>query len=414
MKDAKQPNILLILSRGHHWQSGGFALNPDVQTPNLNALAKHGLCFPQAVCQFPDPASSHATVFTGQYPSRHGVYGEGDLRSMDCPFLSNLLNEGGYTTGAVGGIFPKDSEHFDIVRDVLPEDAGSEMAQSFIDSFGAWPSSLAIGQHPTTQTGNEAVRFIQAARDPFFLCVSFDSPGYPFTPPLDWVRQYDPEALTLSDGFRLPIAEEDRFDCTPFDYDRLTERTFRRVLAHYYAAIGHMGDQIGRVLATVGSRGHTNNVLLYSSTQGEYMGQHGLIFGDGGPPYDSLLRIPMIGSGVLGQRTGEADDTPVELTDVMPSLLEIAGIEIPESVQGMSLLPRLSTRGGSLRKSTYSETTTTRIARNKRYKLVESFDAAQRRFTDLEVDPHEFENRSGQRETVREQVELVKTLRRIR
>jgi arylsulfatase A-like enzyme len=287
--------------------------------------------------------------------------------------------------------------------------------QEYRDFFSAVGSNLDLEHYSSTWIGNESVRYLQAAKSPFFLWVNFAKPASPYDPPRALDSLYKPSELKLPADFRLPVPPEDLSESAEFDLSKMTRRAYGRILANYYTTITHMDAQIGRILATLTGRGHSNNIVVFSADRGDYMGQHGLVSGRGAWPYDALIRVPLIVSGVTGQRRGEVDKSPAQLTDLMPTLLRAAHVPVPESVQGRSLLPLLRRRDASLRNvATYIHANGIRVARTAQYKMMAlPLDEAVR-FHDLKNDPGEHKNIAGDRATVRHQVALRNILRKLR
>ena len=443
-----RPNVILILAAQHRWDCVGYAGNPDVRTPNLDALATHGVNFAQAITAYPLCVPARCTLLTGQYASSHGV--RDDLHGLPEGgiTLPRLLHEAGYKTACIGKMHFKPTYAnygFDVMR--LAEQVGDGRCEDdyhkWLDeqgatdkllrtsnlelrTFGAIPSNLPEAQHSTTWVGSAALRFVQTAREPFFLMIGFIKPHHPFDPPAPWHKLYKPKALTLPGGWCLPVPEEDARHGGFFDPHAMTETKFRRVLAYYYASISHLDHQIGRLLATLTARGFTNNLFIYCADHGDYMGQHGLITRNfeprtsNFPMYDSLLRVPLLIAGLAGQRRGKTDAALAQLTDVMPTVLDAVGLDIPDAVDGKGLVPQLRrAKHGSdssryltpLRTEAFCEgPADIRIVRGRRYKLVESADEDRRAFYDLRKDPHEFDNLYGQSKMVEKQAELTRAL----
>ena len=406
-----QPNVIVIVSDDQGYDRAGFAGNPDVRTPNLDALASLGVWFPHAICQFPASAPSHATLMTGQYVRTHGVTGGGQAVPDTAPALPSLLRGAGYYTGCVGKTDVHPGLGFDVVRpmdgyrkwlerrglvdQVLAWDIGAraDAPAEYWESLGAVRSNVSETQHATTWIGDQAVRFIQRAGEPFFLCAGFTKPRHPFDPPAPWDELYAPDALALPPGWRLPPPRTDTRREGHFATGAMTEAKFRQVLAFYYASISLLDHQVGRLLATLISRGHTNNVIVYCSGHGDYMGQHGLILKGHARLYDSVLRTPLIVAGLAGQRRGKTSAVLAELADVAPTLLDAAGIDTPAAVEGKSLVSLLTSRGRTHRPAAFAEDAGgTMIVRNRRYKLIETTDRRRRALFDLEKDPYEFDN----------------------
>lgn len=421
----REPNIVLILSDQHRYDAAGFAGNPDVRTPNLDALAKHGVHFSEAICAYTRCRPSRYSLMTGRHPVAHGIRDNETPLPKEFQVFPTFVKQRGYHTGAVGGMDfnpTRPNYGFDVFalaeQDVvgryeddyhrwLNEEGYADQVdewdqthrehapEEYWKTFGAMTSNLPESHYSTTWIGNQAVRFLQHAEEPFFLWTGFVKPHHPFDPPAPWNTMYDPETLALREDWREPVDDALLWSEAHFDPHALTEATFRRILAMYYANISYVDSQIGRILATLTARGFTNNVIIYCSDHGDYMGQHGLILKSHGPPFDSVIRVPLVIAGLNGQRRGVRDDSAVELVDLAPTLLELAGAPAFES-HGESLVPLLRGNDAPFRQEAYCESNGgVRVLRSSKFKLVESDDESHRAFYDLRVDPYEFDNRYG-------------------
>ncbi len=411
----------------------------------MDALARHGLVFSQAICQAPLAGPSRATILTGQYPSGHGVHVDGQGLPIDSDTLPSVLRAHGYATAAVGEFqFTPMYTNYGFERIRLAEGYRSGLGQDdyhrwlkslgledwvdtwnrecldsapqeYRDFFSALASNLEPQHYSSTWIGNESVRYLQAAKPPFFLWVSFAKPAPPYAPPGTLDTMYRPSGLRLPMDFRLPVAREELSESAAFDLSKMTRRAYGRILANYYATITHLDAQIGRILATLTGRGHSNNIVVYTADRGDYMGQHGLVSDRGAWPYDALIRVPLIISGVTGQRRGEVDESPVQLTDLLPTLLGSVHVPAPETAQGRSLGALLRGRGAALRDvATCVHFNGIRVARTPQYKMMALPLEEAVRFHDLKKDPGEHENIAGGRATVRHQVALRNVLRKLR
>ncbi len=223
--------------------------------------------------------------------------------------------------------------------------------------------------------------------------MSFTKPDHPFDPTPPWADRYKPTALRLPPDFQLPVRDEDTGFDGHFDPRAMTEARFRRILAYYYANITHLDHQVGRILATLTARGITNNLVVFCGTHGNYMGQHGLVFGAPGRPYDSLLRVPLVISGLGGPRRGTANPALARLDDIPATILDVTGLTLPPTFTGKSLTPKLRSPGVALRRAATADVPPgQRVVRTVSEKLVLSEDEGLCAYHDLEADPHEMSN----------------------
>ena len=399
-----QPNAIIVLAEALRLDCAPSANNKDLKTPNLTALAKHGLSFDQAITQHPLASPARATLLTGQYPSDHGITLDSPGPPASAASLPRMLRDSGYTTAALGNTrstVASDAQGFDVLRQ-------TGTADSTKDDYLAWLAETSTAKQPeqersrTTWIGDQAIHFLRSTQEPFFLLVCFTLPQPPLDPPPPWSATYNP--LTLNPRPHLNLS----------DFSGKASPEDRNELARYYATNSHMDSQIGRILATVAGRGHTNNIITFTSDRGWALGAQEYI-ATGAPPHDTLLRVPLILSGITGQRHGEIDHTPVELADVMPTLLEAASCTHPPNIPGKSLLPLLNDRTARHRTAAYAESTNgIRLARTQRHKLIEFPGEKPNALFDLKSDPNETKNLLGNPKTISEQVKLTQLLRRIR
>lgn len=278
----KHPNIILICLHECRWDSLGFSGYAGARTANLNALAAHGLYYPQAV------ASSMNTD-----ENRARLLGAGEAS------LAARARAAGYDTMAAG-YFPGELEvgDFERVERCSPQPLETD-ALAIRSAFGAARSHHAETEHPVAQTGDHAVRLLRTASEPFFLAVSYPAPGVVLDPPSPWDRMFDAGGMALPDGFRLPARTGEEH--SGFDFSLMTEPRFRKVLACYHGLLAFMDHQVGRLLATLASRGLGHTTIAVTAAGGHYLGQHGRTAREAAAaPWESLLRVPMILAGATG------------------------------------------------------------------------------------------------------------------
>ena len=261
-----------------------------VDTPHLDALAKEGVLFERAMTPVPITLPSHATLFTGWFPHRHGVRDNGLYRlPPDPPTLAGLLQSAGYDTAAV------------VAADVLDRQYGLDRGfRVYDDAVGA--RGLSIAERPAAAVTDAALRVASTLRGPFFL----------------FVHYYDPHA-----AYRPPAPWAERFRDRPYDGE-----------------IAFVDAELGRLLREL-KAGVSDPVVAVTSDHGEGLGEHGEA--THGPfVYQSTLRVPLIvaapGRWPAWHRVAEL----VSTADVLPTLLGLAGVPVPASLDGRSLLGLVS------------------------------------------------------------------------
>ena len=424
-----RPNILWICTDQQRYDTIHALGNEHIATPNIDRLVAEGTAFNHAFCQSPICTPSRASFLTGMYPSSvHGSSNGNDYWSEAAPLVTKLLvDEAEYDcglagklhlAGAHGRIEPRSNDGYRVFhwshdsRDQWPEGhayadwvrkEGHVLAELREDT-----ASLPPELHQTTWCADRAIDFICEKREyPWLMSVNIFDPHSPFDPPREYLERYDPGMLPdplWSD--KDPLAHEmlgPVDGATSIDLDQAKE-----VLAAYYAMIELIDDNVGRMLQTLEESGQREDTLvIFTSDHGELVGDHQLV-GKGCRFYESLVRVPLICSWPGQVREGVICDALVELVDIAPTLLELAGVPLPERMQGRSLWPLLTGAAAEHRDFVRSEYyralnpdapgrehlqgTYATMIRDRRYKLVAYHDRDIGELFDLEIDPGEFDN----------------------
>jgi arylsulfatase A-like enzyme len=198
--------------------------------------------------------------------------------------------------------------------------------------------------HPTNYVTSQAIDFLRRRdpRKPFFLFVSYHRPHPPYDPPgwaFDLYKDAQMPDPPVGDWIEVmsPYAQPERPDCYVGQAD---PRALQRARAGYYGHMSHIDGQISRLLEVLAEYGQFDNSLIcFTSDHGEMMGDHHMW--RKAYPYEGSARVPLIvrGPAESGIHAGSIVDKPVELRDIMPTLLHAVGAAIPESVEGQSALP---------------------------------------------------------------------------
>lgn len=343
----ERPNIIFFLSDDHRWDQLGSAGHPILKTPNLDALAASGTRFRNAFVTTSICAASRATILTGLYERTHGyTFRTRPLKESDCQAsYPQLLRNAGYRTGFVGkfGVgVPRGTPEawFDVFKPLNRN-----------PYFKKQPDGGK--RHVTELAGDIAVDFIQSQPDdqPFSLSVSFnaahaeDSDKKDHFPwPLAMNGMYDdvtipepamsaPEIFDAHPGFLKKSLNRQRFF---WRWD--TPEKYQRNMKAYYRMLSGLDNVIGRVLEAVERQGLTDNtIVMFCGDNGYYMGQRG--FAGKWSHYEESLRVPLIirDPRVQSQWKGQVNDNVVLNVDLAATMLDYAGVEIPQTYQGTSL-----------------------------------------------------------------------------
>jgi arylsulfatase A-like enzyme/cytochrome c-type biogenesis protein CcmH/NrfG len=295
---ASPPNIVLITLDTTRADRMGFLGSQLGLTPNLDALARQSAVFTHAYSQVPLTTASHATILTGTYPQFHKVNDAGAPLAKDVPYGPAILRVRGYTTAAFVGcviLDPKAGGAPGFARGFNVYDAGFHSRRLKEDRY-----------HSLERRGSDVVAHAAAWLD-----------KHPVTPFFLWVHIYDPHA-----PYDPPEPFRTRYDSNPYDGE----------VAYADSVVGQLLDHLRATHL------YDNSVIAVAADHGEAFGEHGER-GHGIFLYDPTIHVPLLFKMPANASAGTRSETPVELVDVLPTVLQAAGIVVPQAVQGKSLLP---------------------------------------------------------------------------
>ena len=375
----QRPNIILLMADQMRGDCLGISGHPDVKTPFLDSLAAGGVLYPNAYSACPTCVPARSTLYTGMSQRKTGRVGYQDRIPWNYPHtLAGELSKAGYYTQCVGKmhVHPLRNNlgvhnvrlHDGYLHAYRAPDTPSYEDQRVADDYYWWlkqelgasadpvdtgldcnswltrPWIYEEKYHPTNWVASECLDFLRRRdRDkPFFLMASFVRPHPPLDPPRYYYDMYD--RRERAPPYRGDWNDEERMIFDGHSYCAQSAPSdpeyIRQLRAGYYACITHMDHQIGRILsALVEQKLMDNTVILFVSDHGEMLGDH-LLF-QKAKPYQGSVRVPMFLSGperYVGKHRRMCQDL-VELRDVMPTLLELAGAGIPDTVEGKRMLP---------------------------------------------------------------------------
>jgi arylsulfatase A-like enzyme len=254
--------------------------------------------------------------------------------------------------------------------------------------------TVAINRHSTDIFGASIERFLNDYQEPapFLAYLSFTAPHDPRDTHPRYHAMYEPDSLELPESFatehpfdngEMSVRDEllAPFPRTPYD--------IRRHIAEYYAMITHLDDSVGRVMAALESSGRADDtVIVFAGDNGLALGRHGLMGKQN--LYDHSVRVPLVLHGP-GIPQGHTSDALVYLSDIYATLFELMDEPLPDSVEGVSLVPAMHSKGAPRDTLFTAYRGYQRAVRDRRHKLIEYSVAGQRRtqLFDLEADPSE-------------------------
>lgn len=431
-----RPNLVFIFADDQCFETLGSLNNDEIETPNLDRLARRGTTFTHAynmgswsgaVC-----VASRTMLNTGRFVwDANRVWDTSEAERRQGRWWSEHLKQAGYRTYMTGKWHCKANAEaaFDVARDIRPgmprateegynrpQGPGQDTWSPSDPKFGGFWEG---GTHWSEVVSNHAADFFAEAKDrdePFFMYLAFNAPHDPRQAPESYVQQYPVEDIRIPQNFLEVYPYANEIGCGESLRDeRLAPfpRTPYAVQVHrqeYYAIITHMDTMIGRILDELEASGKADNTwIFFTADHGLAVGQHGLLGKQN--LYDHSVRVPFIVVGP-GVDADVLNGQPIYLQDVMPTTLEIAGVQKPEHVDFHSILPLLH-GGKSVYESIYGAyLNKQRSIRTDRYKLIVYPEPGVLRLYDLHEDPSEVADLAGDPDMRPLLVELFAELQR--
>ena len=352
---ADRPNIILIISDQFRWDCiGAMGLNPMNLTPNLDRMAARGVMFRSAFCNQPVCAPARGSIFTGLYPRQHGVWKNGIAIKENAVTLATTLRGAGYSANYIG--------KWHLGPPAPPEQAGPVPAAYRGGFQDLWLAANALehtshayegdlydgdgkpvhfsGQYRTDFMTGHAQKFLRSAKSPFLLCLSYlevhhQNDTDTFDPPKEYARRY-PNPFVPEDLRSLP-------------------GSWPSQLSDYYACVAKMDETVGTIRKTLADTGlDRNTILMFTSDHSCHFKTRNNEYKRS--PHEGSIHTPLIVEGP-GFNRGMQISELVSQVDYTPTLLDAAGLPIPTTMQGRTLMPLLDRKTEGWRNEVYFEMT---------------------------------------------------------
>jgi arylsulfatase A-like enzyme len=383
-------NVLLIMCDEYHAQAFSFLGHPSVRTPNLDRLAGGGAVFENAVCAYPVCSASRGALHTGRWPHATGVHLNVDpdpnpdpsvgLRA-DATLMASGFHDHDYQTYHHGKWHIGDVTRHACYNwnpqaksfprgDYLPALARYSRTHRLpaglpadLHTYWGWPVfetprmrtfhelhptlpymagrwTLPSEMDPTTFITNQALADIEACGGkPWMITWSEPGPHGPHLVQDPYYSRVDPARIVLPANTARPACLAGDPSCQA--YDLMGEEGVREYLRCYTALIMKIDDQIGRILEKLRQTNELDDTLIvFTADHGDMCGSHQAAGGKAvWAFYDEIVRVPLLMHWPKGIRGGRRVKTLVNNVDLMPTLLDYAGLPVPEHCQGRSLRP---------------------------------------------------------------------------
>lgn len=439
--EKKKPNIIIVITDQQRFDTiaaGGF---PYMKTPNLDRMVREGTYFRQTYVTSPSCAPSRASLFTGVYPHTNGVFRNDEPWAFS---WVQLMADAGYRCVNVGKMHTspfEDSFGFHERHVVENKDRATPRLPFFLDqwdkaiwtrgfekpsrvtyrrrgdyrsSLGAFVWNLPEDLHSDNFVSGLAQMWLDTytGNEPFFLQIGIPGPHPPYDPTQEFLDMYAdaelPEPILSDEDIATqPTALKVlRDQHLAVDHDAVvhlaepTREQTRRQRQHYFANVSMIDAQMGKLIEAVTRRGVLDDtIIIFTSDHGDSLNDHG--HSQKWSMYEHSVRVPAIVWAPGRVAEGRAVDDLVSLFDFAPTVLDMAGVPVPDWMEAQSLMPYLRGEECEPRRYVFSEhagdrifsgTTFMTMIRSRRHKLVHFVDSDEGQLFDMDDDPTEVNN----------------------
>ena len=362
----KRPNIIIVMADQQRHDLRKAAGYPLDTMPNLDAFSKEGADFALAYTPNPTCGPARCSMFTGRYPSAHQVRTNHNMAdALYEKDLLEILKENGYETALCGKnhTYHTPSEDFDFDaetghlgeepgRDCEPADETMEAFRAYMKDthFIDWPEAapFPVEYELPYRNTSSLLRFLDTRDEsrPFFAWLSFAEPHNPYQVPEPYFSMFPPESLPEIGTKDLDLSEKGpRYVWLKECWDKVLGDDPERILrmrANYHGMLRLIDDQFGRMLSGLRERGlYDDTIVIYLSDHGDFAGEYGMMRKGVDLP-EVLTHIPMVWRVPGLKAQGRVQNGFVNIVDILPTLLDILALPVPDGVQGKSILPLLS------------------------------------------------------------------------
>ena len=374
---SKKLNVLLIIADDLNCDIGVYG-NKVVKTPNIDRLIENGTLFLNAHCQYPLCGPSRASFMTGMYSNqtkmtKNNIF----LRNTvpDVITIGQRFRQQGYQSVRIGKIFHYDNPSTigtsgidDIYtwdqtinpygRDKLEEYKINTLSPRRYGGTLSWMASDGVDEDQTDGIGaSEAIKKLENfsnTGENFFLAVGFFRPHTPFVAPKKYFDLYSKDDIVIPESspdylktIPIPAAKSVRSKKNQIN---LEEDLAKEIKQAYYATISFVDAQVGRIINKLKQTGlDKNTIVVFTSDHGYHMGEHG--HWQKQTLFNNATKVPLIINVPGKDFISKISNSPVELIDIFPTLMDLTNIISPSHVVGESLKPIIENKSSDVRKS---------------------------------------------------------------
>jgi arylsulfatase A-like enzyme len=378
----KPMNVLFLISDDMRTELNVYG-SAMAQTPNLDQLARQGVRFEHAYCQYPLSGPSRASLLTGRRPTTSHIYGNGNREFFGATYpdwasLPKYFRLHGYASLRSGKVFHGGIDDTDAwteggeqrvwsapISTAQPSYLTEEEYLTYLENehqftLGRAPHSdrwvavegEEIKNQGDTKVANRAIEYIKQSKEsgqPFFIACGFSKPHSPLIAPKQFFDLYDVKTIGLPPDFAsipMVLIGFPAGAIRPVNGDLFMERSAspeeaRAMIRAYLACVSYVDWNVGRVLAELDRQGlRENTIIVFWSDHGYQLGEKGK-WSKAGSLWEQGARVPFIILDPRIKGNGRTSPRVVELLDIYPTLVDLCGLPKPDGLEGVSLKPLL-------------------------------------------------------------------------
>jgi arylsulfatase len=454
-----RPNIIFIITDQQRFDTIRAHGYEYMDTPNLDRLVQEGISFDQCYITAASCAPARASLFKGYYPHTTGILKNADQWRRS---WVELLNDSGYHCTNIGKMhtWPFETEAGFDERYVVENKDRYLEGRYYFDEWdkalrfrglvkqqrelyrklpdyrqrlGAFDWELPEDTHPDTFVGDMAVWWINSfpKTEPLFLQIGFPGPHPPYDPVPRYAEPYLKKDLPLMevtqeelDGQPPPLKAL-RVHNNKVDHDSVvldlepTQEQRHRQRAYYLANVTMIDEKVGQIMEALEQNDYIeNSIVIFTSDHGDCLTDHG--HSQKWTMYDLITRAPLIVWAPDRFKSGQTVDDLCQQMDLGPTILELAGVEVPDTLEAITMLPALQGEDWAGRDYVFAEqakdgiltdTKFMTMVRNRDWKLVHFLDEPWGQLFDLNKDPQEVKNLWSDAESSKKKQDLLAVLR---
>ncbi len=326
-----RPNVLLVTMDTLRADAVGVYGNDAAKTPTMDLLAQEGARFSLAMTAVPQTNPTHASIFTGMFPNRHGIFHHmASMLSPDVRPMAEILSDEGYTTAGHYSWVSFDPQYSGLERGFDTYERHTVDRGWPADQPTDWFEQLMDSKADATSDG--VLSWAESgAVEPFFTWIHYNDAHWPYDPVAPYDTMFDQCDTCLDGSLDSIIRIAEGYSPTPREASHLK--------GLYDGEVAFADQQLGRIIGWLREKGILDNtIVIVTADHGEGFGEKGL-WSHQEVLYNTASRVPLIIRYPAVVPAGQVIEAPASSIDILPTVLNILGIESPDGVEGRSLLP---------------------------------------------------------------------------